>query len=227
MITVFSRQNLPCFQITYNVIQGSPPVNCGESIQYIDCSGNPQSIAPPGGVWPTGASGTFCASQTPVAPCPSAREFNMVISNIGVCGTSPTPTPSVTPTRTPSPSPTPTPTPTCAPPGQFLEGTECYGNEWNVFLRASSLAACRAAQGLDGSGANAPNLYKSCCDYQSRFVNGNPSGCQVYDANGNVVGDGWISDGCLSWQIINGIVISTAGQACSGSDPICCGTSPT
>jgi len=144
-----------------------------------------------------------------------------------------TPVPSVTPTPTPTRTPlvtptrTPTPTPSCTAPGSFLEGTECYGTEWNVILRASSLAACRAAQGLDGPTFNAPNQWKSCCDYQSRFVNGNPSGCLVYDENNNLAGDGWISDGCLSWQVLGGVVQSTAGQVCSGSDFECCGTSPT
>lgn len=227
MITVFSRQNLPCFQITYNVIQGG---NCGECVTYIDCSGNNQSVCPPAplNVWQNGNSGTFCASQTPEAPCPGDREFNMVISNIGVCGTSPTPTPSVTPTRTPSPSPTPTPTPTCAgASSSFLAGTICYGSEWNVILRPSSVSACQAAQGLDGPAANAPNQWRSCCDYQSRFVEGNPSGCLVYDENGNLAGNGWISDGCFSWQVTNGVVTSSSAQICTGSDFECCGSTPT
>jgi hypothetical protein len=150
----------------------------------------------------------------------------MVITNIGVCGTSPTPTPSVTPTSTPSPSPTPTPTPTCAAPGVFLAGTLCYGSEWNVILRPSSLSACQAAQGLDGPSANAINQWRSCCDYQSRFVEGNPSGCLVYDENGDLAGDGWISDGCLSWQIISGVTTSTVAQICTGASE-CCGSTPT
>ena len=144
----------------------------------------------------------------------------------------PTRTPTVTPTRTVTPSVTrtptrtPTPTPTCTGPGTFLAGTLCYGSEWNVILRPSSLSACQAAQGLDGPSANATNQWKSCCDYQSRFVEGNPSGCLVYDENGDLAGNGWISDGCLSWQVTNGVVTSSAAQICTGADP-CCGTIPT
>ena len=139
----------------------------------------------------------------------------------------PTPTPTVTKTPTPTPTRTPTPTPSCTAPGQFLDGTECYGSEWNVILRPSSLTACQAAQGLDGPAANAPNQWKSCCDYQSRFVEGNPSGCLVYDENGNLAGNGWISDGCFSWQVTNGVVTSSSAQICTGSDFECCGTTPT
>jgi hypothetical protein len=137
-----------------------------------------------------------------------------------------TPVPTVTPTRTPSPSPTPTPTPSCAAPGVFLAGTLCYRSEWNVILRASSTSACQAAQGVDGPSAKAINQWRSCCDYQSRFVEGNPSGCLVYDENGIPAGDGWISDGCLSWQIIGGVVTSTVAQICTGASE-CCGSTPT
>jgi hypothetical protein len=140
----------------------------------------------------------------------------------------PTNTPTSDPTQTPTSTPTRTvtPTPTCTGPGTFLAGNLCYGSEWNVILRPSSLSACQAAQGLDGPSANATNQWKSCCDYQSRFVEGNPSGCLVYDENGDLAGNGWISDGCLSWQVTNGVVTSSAGQICTGADP-CCGTTPT
>jgi hypothetical protein len=152
-----------------------------------------------------------CIACNDQNPCPSST---------------PTPTPTVTPTLTITPTRTVTPTPTCTGPGTFLAGTLCYGSEWNVILRPSSLSACQAAQGLDGPSANATNQWKSCCDYQSRFVEGNPSGCLVYDENGDLAGNGWISDGCLSWQVTNGVVTSTAGQICADA-VLCCGTTPT
>lgn len=138
-----------------------------------------------------------------------------------------TPTPTVTSTPSVTPTRTPTPTPSCTAPGSFLAGTACYGSEWNVILRPSDNTACDAAQGLDGPTAKATNQWKSCCDYQSRFVNGNPSGCLVYDENNNLAGNGYISDGCLSWEVLDGVVQSTAGQICPGSDFECCGTTPT
>lgn len=136
----------------------------------------------------------------------------------------PLPTLTVTPTRTPTR--TPTPTPTCTGPGPFLTGTFCFDYKWGVILRPSRVAACRAAQGLDGEGARATNQWKSCCVYQAKFVEGNPSGCIVYDENNDLAGDGWISDGCAAWQVTNGIVTSSAAQVCNNLS-ICCGTSPT
>jgi hypothetical protein len=140
-----------------------------------------------------------------------------------------TPVPTVTPTPTSTSTPlvtptrTPTPTPSCTAPGSFLEGTTCYNFSFNVFLEPTAGQACTDVQ---NNISRVQNKWSSCCDYQSRFVNGNPSGCAVYDDNGDLAGDGWISDGCLSWEISNGIVISTAGQICSRSS-LCCGTTPT
>jgi hypothetical protein len=137
-----------------------------------------------------------------------------------------TPVPTLTPTPTITPTRTPTPTPTCTGSGNFLAGSTCYSFKWNVILRPSRVSACNAAQGADGEVARATNQWKSCCVYQIKFVEGNPSGCLVYDENNDLAGNGWISDGCLAWQVTNGVVTSTAAQICSGAS-ICCGTSPT
>jgi hypothetical protein len=156
-----------------------------------------------------------CRECTEAHPCPEVT---------------PTPQPSITPTptRTPTATPTrtPTPTPTCTGSGSFLAGSICYSFKWNVILRPSRVSACNAAQGLDGEGARNTNQWKSCCNYQIKFVEGNPFGCLVYDENGDLAGDGWISDGCFAWQIVNGTVVSTAAQICSGSS-VCCGSTPT
>jgi hypothetical protein len=141
-------------------------------------------------------------------------------------GVSSTPLPTLTPTPTRTPTRTPTPTPTCTGAGTFLAGTICYSYKWNVILRPSRISACNAAQGLDGEGARSTNQWKSCCVYQSKFVEGNPSGCLVYDENNDLAGNGWISDGCFAWQVTNGVVTSTAAQICSGGS-ICCGSTPT
>ena len=149
------------------------------------------------------------------------------ISDDHICPeVSSTPLPTLTPTPTRTPTRTPTPTPTCTGSGNFLEGSTCYSFKWNVILRPSRISACNAAQGADGEGARATNQWKSCCVYLSKFVQGNPSGCLVYDENNDQAGNGWISDGCLAWQVTNGVVTSTAAQICSGAS-ICCGISPT
>jgi len=151
-----------------------------------------------------------------------------MITVFAINRTTPVPTVTPTPTRTSTPlvtpTRTPTPTPSCTAPGSFLEGTICYDFSFNVFLEPTAGQACTDVQ---ENISRVQNKWSSCCDYQSRFVNGNPSGCAVYDDNGDLAGNGFLSDGCLSWQISSGIVISTAGQVCSGSDFGCCGTSPT
>lgn len=138
-----------------------------------------------------------------------------------------TPVPSVTPTPTRTSTPlvtptrTPTPTPTCTAPGSFLQGNTYYNFSFNEFLEPTSEQACSDVQ---ENISRIQNKWRSCCDYQSRFVNGNPSGCAVYDNNGDLAGEGFLSDGCFYWEIFNGIVISTAAQVCQGSDPNCGGT---
>lgn len=161
-------------------------------------------------------------SENPYSNC------EQCISDEHACpGVTSTPQPTVTTTPTKTPTRTPTPTPTCTGAGTFLTGTLCYSNKWNVILRPSRVSACNAAQGLDGEGARATNQWKSCCNYQIKFVEGNPNGCLVYDENNDLAGNGWISDGCFAWQVSNGIVTSTAAQICGGSNVVCCGTAPT
>lgn len=171
-------------------------------------------------------NGCYIVVGPPVEECETE---SLVISSIKYddctgCETAGQPTPTPTPTTTPTK--TPTPTPTCTGAGSFLTGTLCYASKWNVILRPSRISACNAAQGADGEGARATNQWKSCCNYQIKFVEGNPSGCLVYDENNDLAGDGWISDGCFAWQVTSGVVTSTAAQICGGSSP-CCGTTPT
>ena len=71
------------------------------------------------------------------------------------------------------------------------------------------------------------NYYMSNCDYQNDFVNGNPTGCLVYQNDGvTLVGNGFLSDGCRFWSIIGGVVQVGYPQNCPDAD-ICCGTTPT
>jgi len=220
-----------CSCIQYSYIWADPPVGtCGEVISYTDCTtSSSASINPPGGTWSPGDSGIICSLTTPVYGGGGACATQVTITPLGCCGSTPptpTPTPTKTATTTPTPTKTPTPTPSCTAPGVFLTGTLCYGSEWNVILRPSSLTACQAAQGVDGEAARNTNQWRSCCDYQSVFVEGNPSGCLVYDENGDLAGNGWISDGCLSWQVTNGVVTSTSAVICTGAS-VCCGSTPT
>ena len=134
-----------------------------------------------------------------------------------------TPTPTVTNTPTPTLTTTPTPTITPAPTNsiQFLEGSECYLNKMSLHA-ASSNTVCTNIQG----GVGLVNYYMSNCNYQTVFVNGNPSGCQVYINDGvTLVGNGFLSDGCRFWEIVNGVVTSTSAQNC-GDASLCCGNSP-
>jgi hypothetical protein len=133
----------------------------------------------------------------------------------------PTPTPTITrtPTVTPTLTITPTVTPTVTPTSsiQFLEGSDCYENKMSIHP-ASSSTVCTNIQG----GVGLVNYYMSNCDYQTVFVNGNPSGCQVYINDGvTLVGSGFLSDGCRFWEIVDGTVISTSAQTCDGADECC------
>lgn len=132
----------------------------------------------------------------------------------------PSPTPTVTPTVTPTFTSTPTVTPTN--PVQFLEGSICYDNKMSLHP-ASSSTVCTNIQG----GVGSVNYYMSNCSYQT-FLTGNPSGCMVYINDGvTLVGTGFLSDGCKFWEIVEGIVISTSAEICSGADECCItGTAP-
>ena len=139
--------------------------------------------------------------------------------------TTPTQTPSVTPTLTPTvtntSSQTPTPTVTPSNPIQFLEGSSCYGNKMSIHPNSNTV--CATVQGNVGF----VNYYMSNCDYQNDFVNGNPTGCLVYQNDGvTLVGNGFLSDGCRFWSIIGGVVQVGYPQNCPDAD-ICCGTTPT
>jgi hypothetical protein len=166
---------------------------------------------------------TPCPEVTPTpTPTVSATPDVSVTPTVTNSST-PTPTPTVSETPVVSVSPTPTitttpsPTPTCAGPGDFLEGSACYSNEWPFFLRPSDTVACSDVQTNNSTDTN---RYRSCCDYQSVFVDGDPTGCEVYDPAGNLVGNGFISDGCLSWEIFGGVVIS-GPTPCSGASGCC------
>jgi len=138
----------------------------------------------------------------------------------GNCVTpTPTPTPTVTQTTTPTVTPTNTPTPTN--PVQILAGSSCYGNKMSV--HPSSSTVCTNVQG----GVGLVNYYKSNCDYQTVFVDGDPTGCSVFISDGvTPVGDGYLSDGCRFWYVVGGIVQPGYPQICGGADP-CCLSSPT
>jgi hypothetical protein len=87
-------------------------------------------------------------------------------------------------------------------------------------IHPNSSTVCTNIQG----GVGFVNYYMSNCDYQTVFVNGNPSGCQVYINDGvTLVGSGFLSDGCRFWEIVDGTVISTSAQNCSGASE-CCAT---
>ena len=140
------------------------------------------------------------------------------------CNLTPTSTPTVTPTTTPTSTSTPTATPTSTGTStstssiQFLEGSVCYGNKMSI--HPSSSTVCTNIQG----GVGFVNYYMSNCDYQTVFVNGNPSGCQVYINDGvTLYGSGFLSDGCRYWEIVDGIVVSTSAQTCFGASE-CCAT---
>ena len=135
-----------------------------------------------------------------------------------------TPTPTLTPTITPTPTlmpsitPTKTPTPTVTPsnPVQFLEGSSCYGNKMSI--HPSSSTVCTNIQG----GVGFVNYYMSNCDYQNDFVNGNPTGCLVYQNDGvTLVGNGFLSDGCRFWSVVGGVVQVGYPQNCPGASGCC------
>lgn len=64
----------------------------------------------------------------------------------------------------------------------------------------------------------------SDCDYNLVFVNGNPTGCLLYINDGvTLTGTGYLSDGCSTWYVINGVVQGTK-TACPGADPCCNGS---
>ena len=88
-----------------------------------------------------------------------------------------------------------------------------------MILRPSDNTACNAAQGLEGPAARSTNQWTSCCSYAT-FVSGDPSGCLVYDENGDLAGNGFISDGCLVWQVDSGVVID-GPIVCSGVSGCC------
>ena len=94
-----------------------------ESVNYIDCYGNPQTLGPgQDNFWqyvgPVGEPGgeTICAQPNSW----TATTVNIQLRlSPSCCGTpetpTPTPTPTVTPTETETPTPTPTETPTETP----------------------------------------------------------------------------------------------------------------
>jgi hypothetical protein len=214
-----------CSCIEYSYLWLDPPIGtCGEGVTYTDCAGDSAIIFPPGGAWSAGDSGTICSLTTPTYAGGGVCETQVVITALGCCGSitpTPTTTPTTTPTRTVTPTKTPTPTVTPSNPVQFLEGSTCYGNKMS--LHPSSSTVCTNIQG----GVGLVNYYKSNCDYQNVFVNGNPTGCLVYINDGvTLVGDGFLSDGCRFWSIIGGVVQAGYPQNCPGADP-CCNSTPT
>lgn len=129
-----------------------------------------------------------------------------------------TPVPSVTPTPTRTSTPlvtptrTPTPTPTCTAPGSFLTGTNCYQFNWNSPLLGNSpTQACDNARGENGEQFRDINVWSSCCSYERLLVPEGganpPTGCLIYDINGDLVGNGYISDGCHTWLIESGAIV--------------------
>jgi hypothetical protein len=122
----------------------------------------------------------------------------------------------VTSTSTPTPTVTPSTTPLPA----FLTGTGCYGNFMSHAFNSAGVV-CATVQTPTGF----VNYYRSNCDYQTVFVDGDPTGCIVYINDGvTVVGTGILSDGCRYWETNASGVVTNGPIVCSGADP-CCGTS--
>lgn len=174
-------------------------------------------------------------SATPtstVTPTPTITSTPTVTPTVSVSQTiTPTPTeslsvtstPTVTPTGTetilvsPSPTPTLTQTPTTTPLPAFLDGSSCY-NFYLSHANNTSGVVCSTVQTPTGF----INYYRSDCDYQTVFVDGDPTGCTVYINDGiTAVGNGILSDGCRYWETdASGQVIS-GPNVCSGASGCC------
>ena len=178
--------------------------NCDEC-EFVTPSATPTSTVTP---TPT-VTPTVSVSQT-ITPTPT--------ESLSV-----TSTPTVTPTGTeiivvsPSPTPTLTQTPTTTPLPAFLDGSSCY-NFYLSHANNSSGVVCSTVQTPTGF----INYYRSDCDYQTVFVDGDPTGCTVYINDGvTAVGNGILSDGCRYWATdASGIVIS-GPNVCSGASGCC------
>lgn len=174
-------------------------------------------------------------SATPtstVTPTPTITSTPTLTPTVSVSQTiTPTPTeslsvtstPTVTPTGTetilvsPSPTPTLTQTPTTTPLPAFLDGSSCY-NFYLSHANNTSGVVCSTVQTPTGF----INYYRSDCDYQTVFVDGDPTGCTVYINDGTTaVGNGILSDGCRYWETdASGQVIS-GPNVCSGASGCC------
>jgi hypothetical protein len=132
----------------------------------------------------------------------------------------PTPTNTLTPTvtNTSSQTPTPTVTPSTTQLPPFLAGTGCYGNFMSHAFNSAGVV-CATVQTPTGF----VNYYRSNCDYQTVFVDGDPTAttCTVYNNVGDSVGNGILSDGCRYWETdANGVVIN-GPNVCSGASGCC------
>jgi hypothetical protein len=88
----------PCDSYSIENVGGAP-----RTVFYTDCRGISRSIPVGSGV------------LVEICACSVSPETNIVITNLGACGTAPTATPTPTPTATPTPTPTFPPTPTVLP----------------------------------------------------------------------------------------------------------------
>jgi hypothetical protein len=137
----------------------------------------------------------------------------------------PTETPTNTPTQTPTPTitetptntPTPTLTPSTTPLPPFLAGTSCYGNFMSHSFNSAGVV-CATVQTPTGF----INYYRSNCDYQTVFVDGDPTGCVVYINDGvTTVSNGILSDGCRYWETDASGVVINGPIVCSGASGCC------
>jgi hypothetical protein len=227
---VFGDENTPVFDIgtTYYII-GQPGLVDG-CYKHLESFGKSPTYL---GLWSGNnderyTDGDTCESCINDHPCPVVPPTPNPTST-----PTPTTTPAVTPTRTVTPTvtrtPTRTPTPTCAGPGNFLTGNSCYQFKWNSPLLANSpTQACQNARGVNGEAFRSTNVWTSCCSYQQLIVPfggaNPPTGCLVYK-DGDLVGNGWISDGCYTWQIENGAIVG--GYTDCVPINLCCNTAPT
>lgn len=170
-------------------------------------------------------------SPTPTETSSSTPTITPTISESASVTQTPTTTPTTTPTISESPSvtstptvtstitPTPTVTPSTTPLPPFLAGTGCYGNFMSHANNDEGIV-CATVQTPTGF----INYYRSNCDYQTVFVDGDPTAttCIVYINDGvTAVGNGILSDGCRYWETdVSGVVI-LGPIVCSGASGCC------
>jgi len=156
----------------------------------------------------------YCSDCLPAAVVPISPSMTPTTTPTPTLTPTKTPTPSLTPSITPTKTPTPTPSSTPLP--QFLTGTSCYGNKMSIHPNSSTV--CANIQG----GVGFVNYYRSNCDYQTDFVDGDPTGCFVYLNDGvTLLSNGFLSDGCRFWSVIGGVVQLGYPQNCPSASPCC------